>query len=245
MVRYRINVAYDGTAYAGWQIQPNGLTVQEVLERVLGEITSQTVKVHGSGRTDQGVHARKQVAHFDLQSTWPPRRLRKAVNALLPEDIVAGTIARVPHGFHARRSVREKEYRYFVRNAETVPPFLRLYREHVRRPLDMAAMRHAASLLEGRHDFTAFTANPSRAVGSTVRLLSSLRVSKRGSEVVIAARGEGFLYKMVRSLAGFIIKVGEGRAQADEVPRILASRKRTAYVPTAPAKGLFLWEVWY
>ncbi len=245
MPRYRINVAYDGTAYAGWQIQPNGLTVQEVLERVLGQITSQTVKIHGSGRTDQGVHARKQVAHFDLETARPPRTLRKAVNALLPDDIRAGAFARVPPDFHARRCVREKEYRYFVCNADVVPPFVRLYRAHVRQPLDLDAMRRSAELLTGRHDFAAFSANPNRFVESTVRLVASLRVTKRGSEVVIAARGEGFLYKMVRSLAGFIIKVGEGRAQPDEVPRILESRTRTAYVPTAPAKGLFLWDVWY
>jgi tRNA pseudouridine38-40 synthase len=245
MPRYRINVAYDGTSYAGWQIQPNGLTVQEMLERVLGELTSQTVKVHGSGRTDQGVHARKQVAHFDLETRWHPPRLRKAVNALSPEDIRAGAIGRVPPDFHARRSVREKEYRYFVWNAETVPPFVNRYRAHVRQPLDLDAMRRAAELLTGRHDFAAFSANPKRIVESTVRLVSNVRVTKRGSEVVISARGEGFLYKMVRSLAGFIIKVGEGRAQPDEVPGILASRKRTAYVPTAPARGLFLWDVWY
>lgn len=245
MFRYRINVAYDGTAYAGWQIQPNGLTIQEVLERVLGELSNQTVKVHGSGRTDQGVHARKQVAHFDLESAWPPGKLRKALNALLPADIRAGALSKAAPDFHARRSAVGKEYRYFVWNAETVPPFVRLYRAHVRRPLDVEAMRRAAAVLEGRHDFAAFTANPNRVVESTVRLVSSMRVSKRGSEVVIAARGEGFLYKMVRSLAGFLVKVGEGRAAADDTACVLASRKRTAFVPTAPSKGLFLWNVWY
>ena len=167
------------------------------------------------------------------------------MNAILPPEIRVLALTRAKADFHARRSAVSKEYRYFIWNGETVPPFVRLYRTQVRKPLDVAAMRGAAQALTGRHDFAAFSANPSREVESTVRHVTALKVSRRGAEIVIAARGEGFLYKMVRSLAGFLIRVGEGAVPPAEAQRILATCTRTAHVPTAPACGLFLWKVWY
>ena len=245
MKRYRITTAYDGTGYAGWQIQPNGLSVQQQLQEALRELTSQACIVHGSGRTDQGVHARGQVAHFDLAKPMQPKRLHRGLNALLPPDIRILKCAEAAADFHARRSAVSKEYRYFIHNGDVLPPFQRHYRLHKRQPLDPVAMQRAAAILEGRHDFAAFTANSKQELGSTVRRLDSLRVRKRGPEIVIVARGEGFLYKMVRSLAGLLIRVGEGVVPPGEARAILTSRLRTSRVPTAAPQGLFLWAVFY
>lgn len=243
--RLCLTVAYDGTAYAGWQVQPHGITVQQTLEEAIGRIAGAEVKLHGSGRTDQGVHARGQVAHVDLAHPIRPADLMKALNAILPVDIRVLRSRVVAPDFHARRSAAGKEYRYFIWNGDVVPPFVRLYRAHVRRPLDVAAMREAARLLCGGHDFGAFTANPNRVVESTVRTVTRLDVTRRGAEVVIRAEADGFLYRMVRSLAGWLIRVGEGAVEPAATRDILDSRERTARVPTAPPQGLFLWRVWY
>lgn len=245
MKRFRIDIAYDGTAYAGWQIQPNGVTVQEKIEQALREICGRAARVHGSGRTDQGVHARRQVAHVDIPDAPCAKTLLRGLNALLPGDVRVLRVAPVPQEFHARRSATGKEYRYFIWNAEVLPPYYRHYKVHVRNRLDVVDMSRAASALEGRHDFAAFTANPNRVVESTVRRVTQLSVRKKGSEIVVMARGEGFLYKMVRSLVGFLIRVGEGAVPPELASDILASRERTARVPTAPPHGLFLWDVFY
>lgn len=243
--RYRIEIAYDGTNYAGWQIQPTGVTIQEKIQTVLGRLDGAAVVVQASGRTDTGVHARKQVAHFDLAAPRDPAILARAMNAELPPDIRVLSAQRVPSTFHARKSVQAKEYRYFIWNGEILPPYCRQYRAHVCRPLDAGAMARAARLLVGVHDFAAFAANPDREVDTTVRHLMVLAVTRRGREIVIRAQANGFLYRMVRSLAGFLIRVGEGALAPEEGPRILASRTRTARVPTAPPEGLFLWNVQY
>lgn len=243
--RYRMTVAYDGTAYAGWQVQPAHMTVQQRIEEAVRSLSGETVKVHGSGRTDQGVHAEGQVAHFDLSRKWLPGNLVKGLNALLPQDIRVVKAGRAKPDFHARRSAVRKEYRYFIWNNPVMDPCRRFYTTHVYRPLDVKAMQAAARLLVGRHDFAAFTANPNRLVESTVREVFALTVRRTGSLIVIRASSEGFLYKMVRSLAGLLLRVGEGAVTLDEVREILASKVRTARVPTAPPEGLFLWQVWY
>jgi tRNA pseudouridine38-40 synthase len=245
MPRYRIDLSYDGTAYAGWQVQPNGVTVQATVEDALRELTGAAVRVHGSGRTDQGVHARGQTAHFDLATALSRETLVRGLNALLPADVRVGRAARVAPDFHARRSATGKEYRYFIWNGPVLPPTVRQYRTHVRDPLDTERMNRAAAVLKGRHDFAAFAANPNRVVESTVRHLRELRVVRRGREVTVIARADGFLYKMVRSLVGFLLRVGEGAVPPSHARAILASRTRTARVPTAPPQGLFLWRVWY
>jgi len=245
MNRYKITVSYDGSAYAGWQVQPNGPTIQAQLEKVLLKVTGEKVKIHGSGRTDQGVHARGQVAHFDLKNARNPSYLKKGLNAVLPLDIRILKIQNADPEFHARRHAVSKEYRYFIRNSEIIPPFIRLYRAHVRKKLDVKTMQRAASLLVGKHDFAAFTSIPNTKVYSTIRNLMKLDVRKRGSDIVILARSEGFLYKMVRSLVGFLIRVGEGAVPPEEARTILYSKQRTARVPTARPEGLFLWHVDY
>ncbi|MBC8453950.1 tRNA pseudouridine(38-40) synthase TruA [PVC group bacterium] len=243
--RFKVTVSYDGTAYFGWQVQPNAVTVQENIESVLESLTGTKIKVHGSGRTDQGVHARAQVAHFDISDTKNISSLRIAMNALLPRDIRVMKAVKIDSAFHARKSAVGKEYRYFIINSQVMPPAKRFYATHIRNSLDIDAMRKAASILEGEHDFSAFTANPGRYVESHVRNLSKFRILKHGSEITIKAYANGFLFKMVRSLAGWLIKVGKGRASADETARILLSKTRTSRVDTAPSEGLFLWRVDY
>jgi len=246
MNRYKITVSYDGTDYAGWQVQLNGFAIQESLEKSIQTVTGEKTKVHGSGRTDQGVHARAQVAHFDLENPFKTSMFKKGLNAILPKDIRILKVEMVDPQFHARRSAVSKEYRYFIWNAEVMPPFLRRYRTHIRKRLDVKAMMKATKYLVGKHDFAAFTANPNRVVDrGTIRNLTRLEATKRGAEIVITAKGEGFLYKMVRSLAGLLIRVGEGAVPPEDAKIILHSRKRTARVPTAPPEGLFLWHVDY
>ena len=244
--RFKLTIAYDGTAYAGWQIQPELVCVQQVIQQTLEGIVSHTVKIHGSGRTDAGVHARGQVAHVDLTCRMTAQSVCRALNARLPPDvrILKASLARPD--FHARRSAAGKEYRYFVWNDELVLPDKRLYAAHAYRPLDVAAMREAAAFFVGRHDFASFTANPQREIESTVRTIFAFTVSKRGKEIMFRVSGEGFLYKQVRSMVGFLLRVGEGAEKPEAVQELLISRApRKARVPTAAPQGLFLWRVWY
>jgi len=245
MVRYRMVVAYDGGAYAGWQTQADRRTIQGELERVLRSLTGQGVRVHGSGRTDAGVHSRGQTAHFDLRGHYDPAKLHMGLNALLDPDIRVMRLTRTRPDFHARFDAVEKTYRYFIWCGPVMPPDLRRYWAHSRTPLDVQAMRAAASRLVGRHDFAAFSANPNREVGGTIRTLRELSVRRAGPRITIVARADGFLYRMVRSLAGFLWRVGAGALAPAEAERILVSRVRTARVPTAPPHGLFLWAVRY
>lgn len=246
MRTYRLTVAYDGTRFLGWQRQPNGPSVQETLERALAPLAAPAAcTVHGSGRTDAGVHACGQVAHFQMERVLAPVQLRRALNGTLPPDVRVLDAAEAPPAFDARRSARGKEYRYFLWNAEVLPPDQRLYAAHVRQPLDLEALRAAAARFVGRHDFAAFSANPHREIGSTERTVFGVEVCGEGSRLQVRVCGEGFLYKMVRSMAGFLIAVGTGKETPEAVTDVLASRVRTARVETAPPQGLFLWRVWY
>lgn len=243
--RYRMTIAYDGTDFFGWQAQPHKPTVQGMLEQALHRLTGETVRVHSCGRTDTGVHARAQVAHFDLRHPREAGKLQQGLNALLPETVRVGELRRTRPDFHARYDARGKEYRYSIWNAPVMSPLHRLQALHIRAPLDLAAMRQAARVLEGVQDFAAFSANPHREIGGTVRTLWRLAVRKQGCLVTIAAVGDGFLYKMVRSLAGHLLRVGMGRVPAEETAVFLASPRRTARVETAPARGLCLWKIHY
>jgi len=245
MRRFKITVSYDGTSYFGWQVQPNAVTVQGCLEKVLFRLSGETVKVHGSGRTDRGVHARGQVAHFDLQKSFTAKALGGGLNALLPDDIRVMRIESASAGFHARKHAVEKEYRYFIWNGNILPPNRRFDHLRVKQGLDVESMREAASYLIGCHDFASFTANSNDLVESTVRELFKLDIRKNGKEVVIIARGEGFLYKMVRSLTGWLLRVGKGEVMPEATKAMLESRLRTSDVPTARPQGLFLWSVKY
>ncbi len=245
--RYKIKVSYDGTNYSGWQVQPGRRTVQGELERLLTRMGGQgeQVRVESSGRTDAGVHARAQVAHFDLPKPIDAPYFQRGLNAQLDRDIRVLSFEKVSPEFHARFSAVGKEYRYFIYNGRIVPPTKRLYAHQEIRPLDLEHMRQAASLLEGEHDFAPFSANPNREIDGTVRTIHSLKIRKRGAEIVFEVHGNGFLYKMVRSLSGFLVRVGNGDLHPGSVHDILAHGIRTAVVPTAPAQGLFLWKVFY
>ena len=244
--RFRLTIAYDGTAYAGWQVQPGAPTVQETIEKTLAGIVGAPVKLHGSGRTDRGVHAAGHVAHADLQTRMDPGAVQRALNARLPPDIRILRAARARPDFHARRSAVSKEYRYFVWTGAILPPAKRLYAAHAYRPLDIEAMRIAARQFTGTHDFASFTANPNRRVESTVRTVGLCEVRRRGRELCFRVRGNGFLYRQVRSMAGFLLRVGEGAEPPGAVADLLRGpAPRTARVPTAAPQGLFLWKVWY
>lgn len=242
---FKLTIAYDGTRYGGWQLQPNAVTIQGLIEAALKKIAGRRVVVHGSGRTDAGVHARAQVANCSLITSHRPQVLRSALNANLPEDIRVLRVQEVDAKFHARFSARGKEYRYQIDCGAVADPFLRVYAWHHTRPLNLVAMRKAAALLQGRHDFSALSANPMRPVESPVRTISKLSVMKQGDLLTISVRADGFLYKMVRSIVGALVKVGEGRLTVEDLRKLMKTKKRTALVETAPAHGLFLWRVFY
>ncbi|AKJ64350.1 tRNA pseudouridine(38-40) synthase TruA [Kiritimatiella glycovorans] len=245
MTRYHMIIAYDGTAYYGWQVQPHHRTVQQTLEDALERLFGARPRVHASGRTDTGVHARGQSVHFDAPRTMEAADIRNALNAFLPPDVRVMKTRRVPSGFHARYDATGKEYRYFIWDGPVLPPHRRHTHHHVPRRLDVEAMEQGAAALIGRHDFTAFAAWPKKTVENPVRTIDSLRIRRHGHETTIAVRGDGFLYKMVRSLAGYLIRIGTGERRPDDVKPVLESAERTAEVPTAPGHGLVLWRVTY
>jgi len=242
---FKLVIAYDGTNYAGWQLQPNGVSIQELLEKALTKIAGRRIRVHGSGRTDAGVHSRGQVASFAFTTHHSPPTLKRALNANLPDDVRVLSCARTSADFHARFSAKAKEYRYQIDCGEVADPFLRRHALHHSRSLDIAAMKHAAKLLVGKRDFTALSASSPSRDKNPVRTISRLTIRKRGSIVTITVRANGFLYKMVRSIVGALLRVGEGRMTAEQLREILRGKKRTAAIETAPAHGLFLWKVSY
>jgi len=244
--RYKLTLAYDGTHYAGYQLQENGIAVQQRLEETLAYLNRGPVRVFGSSRTDAGVHARGFVCHFDFDKPIPPKSLVRAMNARLPEDIRILSAAYARPDFDARKDAKGKEYRYFVYNADILPPCLAPYWTFCHRPLDLAAMRDAAARFEGRHDFVSFAANPHRELSSTVRTIAAFTVKKAGPRITFSVKGDGFLYKQVRSMVGFLLRVGLREEKPEAVTEMLETTPpRTARVPTAPGRGLFLWKVWY
>lgn len=242
--RWKCECAYDGTAFAGWQSQVGGTAIQDVIEARLADVFKVPVRIHGSGRTDAGVHARGQVFHFDAAWRHGAEKLLAAMRSGLPPAIQIKSARAVRSDFHARFSASGKRYVYRLQRGDA-DPFIRPYCWSVFRPLDLAAMKRAAEALQGRHDFRAFTAVNGSERESTVRELRRLELRSRGRALLIKAEANGFLYKMVRSLVGVLVSVGEGRLTPEEVKRLLAGRVRTAAIQTAPAHGLFLEKVFY
>jgi len=244
--RYSLKIAYDGTHFLGWQVQPKQRTVQGELERLLAEMMAvDSIRLEASGRTDTGVHARAQIAHVDLPKRVDPVYFRRGLNAQLSGDIRVIRVKRVSDSFHARFDAKEKEYRYFIYNGLIVPPQLRYYRLKEGRCLDAVRMQRAADQLIGTHDFASFASKRYLGDEDTIRTLTHLNVTRRGAEVMVQARANGFLYKMVRSLTGFLIEVGIGRCDPEDTQTILEKQQRTARVRTAKPQGLFLWNVSY
>ncbi len=244
MRHVRLVVQYDGTDYAGFQVQPDRPTVQGTLEEALGKLLNETVRVAGAGRTDAGVHAEGQVVSFTTDSVIPLERIVPALNALLPPPVVALCAEEAPPGFHPRFGARRKEYRYRILNRELPSPFEGRFAWHIPEPLDVAAMQAAASELVGEHDFAAFCA-AGGAARTSVREVLELSVERRGELIEITVLGNGFLYMMVRIIVGTLVEVGRGRMSPARVREILASRDRTRAGPTAPPRGLALIRVEY
>ena len=244
--RYKLVIAYDGTNYSGYQLQENAVSVQQVLEEALGYLNHAPVRVFGCSRTDAGVHARGFVAHCDLAQPIPPAKLVYAMNARMPQSVRVLRASLAAADFDARKSALGKEYRYFIYNAPILPPHLAPFWTGVPQALDVAAMQDGAARFVGKHDFVSFAANPRREIGSTVRNVFACAVRKTGPRIVLSVSGDGFLYKQVRSMAGFLVRIGKGDERPEAVSQLLTEcPPRTARVPTAPGKGLFLWRVFY
>ncbi len=244
MSRIRLTVEYDGTNYSGWQRQENAVSVQQRLEEALGKLLRQQVRVTGASRTDAGVHALGQTVHFDTDSRIPPEKYAFALNTMLPEDIRVRASRAAPPDFHARFDARGKIYRYLIHNGPHASALLRLSHAHVMYPLDEAKMEREARAILGTHDFRAFAASGSVAK-DTVRTIYDCRAARSGSEVMLLVHGSGFLYNMVRILAGTVIQVGCGKLEEGAVARALAGKSRLSLGVTAPPHGLTLMRVFY
>jgi len=247
-IKFRLTIAYDGTAYEGWQVQKTGTGVQEKVEAALAKLFPSRPRVHSSSRTDTGVHALGMVAHFEIPRTefkMPVRKLALAINAHLPEDIRVLSAARAPAKFHARFDAKGKQYRYFVWNHTAMNPLLRRTAWQVTRPLDLKAMRGAAPLFVGRHDFQSFAGTRNYEMKSTVRTLARCEIKRNGPLLTFTIEGDGFLYKMCRGIVGTLVQVGLGKSPAIEIKSMLAKRDRRVAGMTAPAHGLVLWKVFY
>jgi tRNA pseudouridine38-40 synthase len=244
--RLKLIVAYDGTAFAGWQSQVHRNTVQDALERALGRISGEHARVHGAGRTDAGVHALGQCAHVDLaKRILAPEDWTKTLNALLPATIRVLGCRYVSTNFHARFSAKAKVYRYRIWSASILPPLEFGRAWHIRKELDFELFRVTAGQFVGSHDFAAFAANRGKQKISTVRTIYSARVSRNGSRITIQFEGDGFLYKMVRLMVGSLIRCAAGKLPVETVKMQLASGRVTGARVVAPAEGLFLVRVRY
>ena len=244
MRRIRTILSYDGTNYVGWQTQPNGVAVQEKVEQAIFEVTGERASLQGSGRTDSGVHARAQVAHFDTAARMGADKFAIALNTHLPGDIRVLYSEETDPAFHARFSAKEKQYRYFVQTGPHADVFLRKYALHAYMPLDLDLMNKAAALVVGTHDYSAFMST-GREVESAVRTVTLSRWEKQGNLLVYSVQGNGFLYNMVRILVGTMLGMGSGRFPADAMEKALSSLSRKDAGPTAPPHGLVLWRVKY
>jgi tRNA pseudouridine38-40 synthase len=249
MRNLKVVLAYDGSDFSGWQVQPDRETIQGTLASAIGRITGEKVLPQGSGRTDAGVHALGQVASFITSSPIPAENLGKALNDILPPSIRVLEIAEVPPDFHARKSARAKTYRYRIYRAPVCPPLLARYVWHYPYPLDESAMEQAAELVVGEHDFTSFAAvDPERGCEEPVSNIRQIFASSwklDGDEFVYQVSGSGFLHHMVRNLVGTFLLVGKGTLTPPDVAGILQARNRSLAGATAPASGLFLVDVKY
>ena len=244
MKRIKLTIAYDGTNYCGWQVQPNGITVEEVVNKALKKLTGEDIQVIGASRTDSGVHALGNVAVFDTHTTIPPERISYALNQRLPEDIVIVKSEEVAEDFHPRYCDCSKTYEYHILNTRIPIPTKRLTNYFVSYDLDVEKMRKAAGYLIGEHDFVSFC-NVRTDVEDTVRTVTELEILKDGEEITIRISGNGFLYNMVRIIVGTLIRVGRGYYEPEKVKEILEAKDRKAAGVTAPPHGLILAEIRY
>ncbi len=240
----KLTIEYDGTQYSGWQIQPNGLAVQEVLENALSGLLKEKVRVVSSGRTDAGVHARGMVAAFRTERTIPVKAFREGLNSLLPPDIAVREAVEESPEFNPRRDAVAKHYRYTIYHSPRRSPLNRYYVWRIGETLDLAAMQRAAALFVGEKDFAAFRAS-NCAAKTTVRRIDSLDISLRDDMIVFDVRGSGFLKNMVRIMVGTLVEVGRGSMELHDIERLFQELDRRKAGITAPPQGLCLVEVFY
>lgn len=244
MKRIKLIVAYDGTNYCGWQVQPNAVTIEGVLNQALSELLREEIKVTGASRTDSGVHSLGNVAVFDTETRIPPEKIAVALNQRLPDDIVVQDSCQVADDFHPRHCNSKKTYEYRILNRKFPMPTRRLDTYFFYRPLDLKRMQQAAAFLKGTHDFKSFCSANS-LVEDTVRTVYALDVYREADVITIRVQGSGFLYNMVRIIAGTLIQVGLGVIQPEELPAMIEARDRGAAGPTAPACGLTMIGIEY
>ena len=245
MKRVKLTVAYDGTNYCGWQVQPNGITVEEVLNRELSRLLKEEITVTGASRTDSGVHSLGNVAVFDTDTRMPAEKISYAINQRLPEDIVVQDSCEVPENFHPRFAASQKTYEYKILNRKFPMPTLRRDTLFYCHPLDEGRMRQGAQFLVGTHDFTSFSSVKAQT-NTFVRTVYELTVERTEDDIIhIRITGNGFLYNMVRIIAGTLLLVGAGKLEPEDVGRILAAKDRGAAGPTAPAHGLTMIGITY
>jgi tRNA pseudouridine38-40 synthase len=245
MRNFKMIVEYDGAAYCGWQRQPNGVSIQQILEEAVGRITSGKVTLIGSGRTDAGVHAINQAANFKSPTLLPVEKIFRGVNSVLPPDVVVKKIEEVPIDFHAQRDVKSKIYVYRICNQSLRPALGRDYCWFIRYPLDLEKMREAGSCLVGTHDFSCFCATGTDVKDRT-RTLTGIGIETGPDGLIeITVEAKGFLKYMVRNIVGTLVEVARGKRQPEDMKEIIDSRDRNIAGATAPACGLFLKEVRY
>jgi len=245
-INHRLHIAYDGTGYRGWQVQGTAPTIQLHLETVLSQLWQTDIRIHGSGRTDTGVHARGQVAHFLAPARFKsPQKLKEAMNALLPPTIRIRKVDHPSLHFHSRFSAKGKEYEYRITHHGEGSPFEINFAWQLKRQLNTKAMQEAAQVLIGEHDFAAFASNPGYSRETTVRTIYNILFTSRKNLLTLRFTGSGFLYRMVRNLTGALVRVGDGRLQPTDIKRILKSASRSQAPPPAPAAGLYLNRVYY
>jgi tRNA pseudouridine38-40 synthase len=248
MARVKLTIAYDGTNYAGWQAQKTGVAVQEVIEKALHKIFGIDLRLHGSSRTDAGVHARGMVAHVDIpreKFVMLPRKLLLALNAHLPDDIRVMKACSAREDFHARFQASGKQYRYFVYNHPAMEPLLRMQAWHIPQALNVPQMRSAAKAFVGKHDFEAFAANRGYKMKTTVRTVTRCDIQQSRRLLTFVIEGDGFLYKMCRGIVGTLVQVGQGKIHHGAIPDMIESKDRRVAGMSAPAHGLVLWQVFY
>ena len=244
MKRIKLTVAYDGTNYCGWQVQPNGITIEEVLNKKLSRLTGEDIHIIGASRTDSGVHALGNVAVFDTESRIPGEKMAKALNARLPEDIIIQGSKEVPLDYHPRFQDTRKTYEYTFYNARYDNPVTSRHHHFVYVPLDVEKMKKAASYFLGEHCFISMCSSKAQ-VTSYVREIYECNVTQNGRYITMRVTGSGFLYNMVRLMAGTLLEVGRGKKEPEWVKEILASKERVTPGPKLPAKGLTLIQIEY
>ncbi|MBA4150582.1 MAG: tRNA pseudouridine(38-40) synthase TruA [Verrucomicrobia bacterium] len=248
MIKLKLTIAYDGTNYAGWQVQKVGLGVQQKVEEALVKLFPSVKRIHSSSRTDTGVHALGMIAHVEIpKGEWKmtTRKLLLAVNAHLPPDVRVLNATKAAADFHARFDAQGKQYRYLVWNHPVMNPLLRRQAWHVTRKADLTIMRAAAKLFVGKHDFRSFAANRGDNLEDAVRTLTRCEIKRTGPTLTFIIEGDGFLYKMCRGIVGTLIQVGLGKFSSDEIPRMFEQKNRSVAGMSAPAHGLVLWKVFY